>query len=236
MVPTLRRTSNTQRLPSHVASHARGLSWGSIQSGLRRFWRAVSQVSIVSSLRLYFGHSAFLPSFALSLLYMTVLSFSGQMLTYLLAAKLTLWQVGIMRAGSSIFELSATWIAPRLTRRIGVVRTGLWSINWQMTWLAAGLSWFFYYYGRGYSSTDLAPAVGLAVATAFSRVGLWGFDLSAQSIVQEASLKSHRHPARYLFLVYGTDCWCRRSRTTAAASSPASKGHFRMCLTCCPGP
>ncbi|KAL2115407.1 hypothetical protein VTJ04DRAFT_9662 [Mycothermus thermophilus] len=118
-------------------------------------------------------------------IYLTVLSFSGQMLTYLLAANFTMWQVGIMRGGSTIFELSATWIAPRLMKHIGVLRTGLWSISWQMTCLAAGVTWFFYYYGRGYPSTDIVPAAGLAVAVAFSRVGLWGFDLSVQNIVQD---------------------------------------------------
>ena len=194
MVPTLRRSlRGSQHLLSHTVPAERRLSRGSGVSGLQRLWRTASQISMVSSLGLYFSHSAFIPSFALSLLYMTVLAFSGQMLTYLLAADLNLWQVGIMRAGSTLFELSATWITPRLTKRIGVVRTGLWSISWQMTWLAAGLSWFFYYYGHGYSPTDLAPAVGLAVAAAFSRVGLWGFDLSAQSIVQDVSSASPSH-------------------------------------------
>jgi iron-regulated transporter 1 len=140
---------------------------------------------MIPSLRLYFSHPAVIPSFSLSLLYLTVLSFSGQMLTYLLASDITLWQVGIIRAVSTVFELSATWIAPRLMKRVGVIRTGLWSITWQMTWLAGGISWFFYYYGHGYSSTSLMPAAGLAAAVAFSRIGLWGFDLSAQNIVQD---------------------------------------------------
>ncbi|KAK3398745.1 hypothetical protein B0T20DRAFT_453444 [Sordaria brevicollis] len=147
-------------------------------------WR---KLLMIPSLRLYFGHPAVLPSFALSLLYLTVLSFSGQMLTYLLASNLNLWQVGIIRGISTMFELSATWIAPRLMKRIGVLRTGLWSVSWQMTWLAGGVSCFFYYYGKGYEATrrSLMSAVGLVVAVAFSRIGLWGFDLSVQNIVQD---------------------------------------------------
>lgn len=93
--------------------------------------------------------------------------------------------IGIIRGLSTRFELRATWIAPRLMKHIGLVRTGLWSITWQMTWLAGGVSWFFYYYGRGYPSTNLMPAAGLAAAVAFSRIGLWGFDLSEQNIVQD---------------------------------------------------
>lgn len=144
-----------------------------------------SQILMIPSLRLYFGHPAVIPSFSLSLLYLTVLSFSGQMLTYLLASNINLWQVGIIRGASTIFELSATWIAPRLMKRIGIIRSGLWSIAWQMTWLAGGASWFFYYYGLGYPSTNLRPAAGLAFAVALSRVGLWCFDLSMQNIVQD---------------------------------------------------
>lgn len=161
---------------------------------LQKWFRGVSwrTLLMIPSLRLYFNHPAVIPSFALSLLYLTVLSFSGQMLTYLLASNLNLWQVGIIRGISTIFELSATWIAPRLMKRIGVLRTGLWSITWQMTWLAGGVSCFFYYYGKGYEATSLMSAVGLVVAVTFSRVGLWGFDLSVQNIVQDVR-RHHFH-------------------------------------------
>ncbi|KAH6626611.1 Ferroporti-1 [Chaetomium sp. MPI-SDFR-AT-0129] len=173
-VPALRRStspSNHQQLPYTTFR--------------QRLQGIASQILMIPSLRLYFGHPAVIPSLSLSLLYLTVLSFSGQMLTYLLASNIDLWQVGIIRGISTIFELSATWIAPRLMKRIGVIRTGLWSISWQMTWLAGGVSWFFYYYGRGYPVTNLMPAAGLTVAVAFSRIGLWGFDLTAQNIVQD---------------------------------------------------
>ncbi|KAL1874775.1 hypothetical protein VTK73DRAFT_194 [Phialemonium thermophilum] len=187
MVPTLRRVR--RRLPRTQVgglqpSPASAQRWSRLR--LARFQRFASHMLMIPSLRFYFGQPTAAPSFALSLVYLTVLAFSGQMLTYLLASNLTLWQVGIIRAGSSIFELSATWIAPRLMKRIGLLRTGLWSILWQMAWLAAAISWLFYYCGgRGYSSTNLLPAVGLTVTAAFSRIGLWGFDLSVQNIVQD---------------------------------------------------
>ena len=190
MVPALRRSSSTESLlqpeeetvdyPDQQASPQ-----PKPRLGLARIRQLVSQVSVVPSLRFYFSQSAVIPSFALSLLYMTVLAFSGQMLTYLLVSGINLWQVGLIRAVSTVFELSATWVAPRLMKRIGVIRTGLWSISWQMTWLAGGTSWLLYFYGSAYPSTDLRVAAGLAAAVAFSRVGLWGFDLSAQNIVQD---------------------------------------------------
>ncbi|KAL2135137.1 hypothetical protein VTI74DRAFT_9568 [Chaetomium olivicolor] len=186
-VPTLRRSArpSTPQPPEGGTHQEQSRQQSPYTAFRQRLQRIASQILMIPSLRLYFGHPAVIPSFSLSLLYLTVLSFSGQMLTYLLASNIKLWQVGIIRGVSTIFELSATWIAPRLMKRIGVIRTGLWSISWQMTWLAGGVSWFFYYYGRGYPSTNLMPAAGLATAVAFSRIGLWGFDLSAQNIVQD---------------------------------------------------
>ena len=137
----------------------------------------------IPSLPFYFRHSAFLPSFALSLLYFTVLSFSGQMITYLVSVGYTPLYVGVARTASTAFELSATWAAPRLMRKIGVVRGGIWSLSWQMIWLAAGLAWFYGQHGSAVSS-----ATGLAVTVAVSRIGLWGYDLCAQNIVQNVSV------------------------------------------------
>ncbi|KAJ9144704.1 putative Iron-regulated transporter [Pleurostoma richardsiae] len=142
----------------------------------------------LSSLPFYLRHRAFLPSLSLSLLYLTVLSFSGQMITYLVSVGYTSLHVGIARTVSTIFELSATWAAPRLMRRVGAVRGGIWSLSWQMIWLAAAVSWFF----TDTEGGSVAAATGLAVGVALSRVGLWGFDLCAQCIVQDEVEFDHR--------------------------------------------
>lgn len=189
MVPSL--TRGTGCLPTSSANEGSGeqsLSHRPPSAVLQRMWRMAKYLLMIPSLRVYLSHPTFLPSFALSLLYCTVLSFSGQMLTYLLGSHIRLWQVGVIRGISTFFELSATWITPRLMKRIGVLRTGLWSISWQMTWLAGGMTWFFYYYGCGYPANSLIPAAGLATAAALSRMGLWGYDLSVQNIVQDVSL------------------------------------------------
>jgi iron-regulated transporter 1 len=153
---------------------------------------SLSRLLPLKSLPFYLHHPAFLPSLSLSLLYLTVLSLSGQMVTYLISVGYTTLHVGIIRTISTAFELSATWIAPRLMARIGVVRTGIWSLSWQMLWLAAGASWFFSsYWGEGMAAT------GLVVGVTLSRVGLWGYDLCAQSIVQDVrptpNVLSRRH-------------------------------------------
>ncbi|KAI9693209.1 MAG: hypothetical protein M1822_005205 [Bathelium mastoideum] len=135
--------------------------------------------SMVSKLPFYFKHRAYLPSFSLALLYLTVLSFSGQMITFLLASGYTSAIVGATRTISTIFELSATWIAPRIMKRVGAVRAGIWFLNWQMMCLAAGVSLFWTLHN------ETAAASCLVAGVATSRIGLWGFDLSAQMIVQD---------------------------------------------------
>ena len=138
----------------------------------------------LNSFPYYFQHPAFLPSFALSLLYLTVLSFSGQMITFLLSVGYTSIYVGVTRTISTVFELSATWIAPKIQRHVGAVRGGIWFLTWQMLWLAGGLSWYFAS-GAPLTGHEIFAASGLVGTVILSRIGLWGFDLCAQSIVQE---------------------------------------------------
>lgn len=148
--------------------------------------RTLNNILPIESLPFYYKHPAFLASFALSLLYFTVLSFSGQMITYLISVGYTSYHVGIARVGSSIFEISATWAAPYLMKKIGTVRAGIWSLAWQMTCLAGALGWYFSDF-HGLGNNSIFAATGLAVGVALSRMGLWGYDLSAQNIIQDVS-------------------------------------------------
>lgn len=129
-------------------------------------------------LKAYITSAAFLPSFSLSLLYLTVLSFSGQMTTYLLTfPAFTAPIVGGIRTAATVFELASTWLAPYLISRIGPTRAGIWCLSWQITCLSAAISTFFY----------PPPAAGpylLIASVILSRVGLYAFDLVAQLIIQ----------------------------------------------------
>ena len=128
----------------------------------------------------YFNNPAFLASFSLSLLYLTVLGFSSQMTTYLLNLGFTSAHVSVMRVVAVLLELSATCAAPLLMKKIGAVRSGLWFINEQLVSLALATSLFF-------TAASHATLAGLALVAgvALSRLGLWGFDLCVQYLVQE---------------------------------------------------
>ena len=132
----------------------------------------------------YSRHAAFLPSFALCLLYLTVLSFSGQMVTYLLSVNITPLQIGLLRTASTAVELSATWLTPIAMKRIGTLRSGLWFINWQLCCLIGAVSSFWLI------DKPIVAALILVAGMILSRVGLWGFDLCVQIIVQEVCLES----------------------------------------------
>jgi iron-regulated transporter 1 len=138
--------------------------------------------SAVAPWREYVASPVFLASFALSLLYLTVLSFGTTMVTYLLHTGFNPLQISGMRIGAVIAELSGTWVAPFITNRIGPIRSGLWFLNWQFGCLAAAVAAFAFL-----DNSSQLVAASLIVGVALSRIGLWGFDLSVQFLVQEVS-------------------------------------------------
>ena len=149
-----------------------------------RWWRfgplcVVQARSTYRAVSSYIHHPVFLPSMALCILYFTVLSFSGQMVTYLIAVGLSSTQIGVLRTLSTTIEISATWLAPIAITKVGPPRGGLWFINWQMSSLVGALGFFWAV------RTASIAALSLVVGVITSRVGLWGFDLCVQNIIQE---------------------------------------------------
>lgn len=176
------RTVTTLQRRTPDAERSGQSSPHTVASRAKSFLTAIVPVSTFAE---YFKHRAFLASFSLSLLYLTVLSFSGQFITFLMSIGFKPFHVGIARTGSTAIELSATWAAPRLMGYMGPIRGGIWSLSWQVICLSAGLSCFFrdgLYAGTNH---QISSVVGLIVCIALSRLGLWGYDLCAQTIVQE---------------------------------------------------
>lgn len=136
-------------------------------------------------LRLYINSPAFLPSLSLSMLFLTVLSFAGQMITYLAALpspQLTSTHIGMIRTLATICEISATFITPVLISKLGSIRAGIWSLSWQCMCLTPGVAvlWTESVVPTNFSAFILIASVIL------SRAGLWSFDLVAQLQVQNA--------------------------------------------------
>ncbi|KAK9430537.1 Ferroporti-1 [Lipomyces doorenjongii] len=145
----------------------------------------------------YIHHELFLPSFALSCLYFTVLNFGGQFVAYLLTVGYKPSVVGVLRTASVVFELSATWIAPIVMKKIGAIRGGLWFVNWQAICCVVAAVAIFHSRSPSFGdapieSTDKflfvfasKTTAAAVVAVVCSRIGLWGFDLCAQLLIQE---------------------------------------------------
>lgn len=173
-VPALKRTTPVLHQDAlHEATQN-----GSRQSqGLMNYLR-----NSVAPWQEYVASPVFLASFALSLLYLTVLSFGATMFTYLLESGFSSLEVSVMRIGSVAAELLGTWTAPIIMNRIGPIRSGLWFLNWQLCCVAGATIAFV-----NWDSNSRLVAGSLIVGVALSRIGLWGFDLSAQYLVQEVS-------------------------------------------------
>lgn len=135
----------------------------------------------MANFNLYFKHRLFIPSIAGAMLYLTVLSFGAQMVTFLLAAGYSSTQIGLARTAAVVFEVIATFVAPWLMGKIGPVRAGLWLSTWQVATLVVGTAAFF----SAADDNPLIAASGLIAGVILSRLGLRGFDLCTQLIVQE---------------------------------------------------
>ncbi|KAH6604242.1 hypothetical protein Trco_007688 [Trichoderma cornu-damae] len=177
-VPELQRAKTQRRrdAPEAESSHVS-------RAAIRTLWQRLAAIvaKCAQDFSLYFKHPAFLPSIAGAILYFTVLSFGGQMVTYLLSAGYSSTRIGIARTLGVLFEVLATWAAPWLMGRIGAIRAGLWMSSWQVVMLAVGVSVFWAFD----TSRPLISASGLVGGTILSRLGLRGFDLCVQLIVQE---------------------------------------------------
>lgn len=130
----------------------------------------------------YFQSPVLLASLSLSILYLTVLSFNAHMVTYLLAIGFSALWIAIFRLISVIVELSATWAAPVLMSRIGPVRSGLWFVTWLFSFAALGVTML-----HITAFSQRFSVIALIVGVVLSRIGLWGFDLSVQYLIQEVS-------------------------------------------------
>lgn len=189
-----RKTLNlslSTRQPSRTSSDASRTSNTHVASTSACFVLHKIFNSMLQQARIYSGSPAFLPSLSLSMLFLTVLSFSGQMITYLFAIeypRLGSVHIGVLRTIATVLELSATFIAPALIKHLGAVRFGMWSLSWQCLCLSPGIATFWF-------NNSVSPTFTtyLFIASVIlSRIGLWSFDLTAQLLIQNSTDASQR--------------------------------------------
>ncbi|KAF9954585.1 hypothetical protein BGZ72_004473 [Mortierella alpina] len=133
----------------------------------------------------YINHKTFLATLALGMLYMNVLSFGGTMTSYLVLIGYNSGLLGIMKAVCGIMGVAGTYLMPPLAKKIGTVRTGLWSI-WQ---LALTLAVVVIALTNRQSNT--LTSVLLFGGMALSRLGLWMFDIAENVILQDYTEPIH---------------------------------------------
>ncbi|KAK9728370.1 hypothetical protein K7432_001158 [Basidiobolus ranarum] len=127
----------------------------------------------------YFKHPIFLPSLSIAMLYLTVLSFNGIMISFLKWQGYSDSLLASMKAISAFTGVLATYLMPVVAKHIGVVRTGIWSIWSEVITLIPVVAAFLC------PPTILAKTM-LFGGMALSRIGLWSFDLSQVHIIQSS--------------------------------------------------
>ncbi|GAA6020003.1 hypothetical protein JCM8202_004950 [Rhodotorula sphaerocarpa] len=143
--------------------------------------------------RTFAAHPIFFSSLSISLLYLTVLSFDGSMVAYLKSHNYPDPFVAGMRGVGVVTGLMGTLVMPQLEKRIGLVRTGTWSVFSEViTLIPAVLAFFVAVPPAGQRGSPLNDAL-LFTGMALSRIGLWSFDLAQLKELQQAL---DNHPNR----------------------------------------
>ncbi|PWN92606.1 hypothetical protein FA10DRAFT_257078 [Acaromyces ingoldii] len=135
--------------------------------------------------RTFSAMPVFISSLSISLLYMSVLSFDASFVAYLKSE--TTYSdpfIAGMRGACVVAGLVGTFVSPLLTQRIGLVRTGSWSLWMELLPLTPVLAAF--YCGTASPSRPWWNGLMLFGGLALSRIGLWSFDLAQLAQVQLA--------------------------------------------------
>jgi iron-regulated transporter 1 len=138
------------------------------------------------SLNTYFLHQPSLPtSVALSLLYLTVMSFGPLMTAYLAWRGMEEGVLSLWRGAGAASGISATLIFPYLQQKLGLLRTAMLALWFQFLCLLFGVASSSSPSSAATSSSNNNKSTLLVVGLVLSRFGLWTFDLAANQLIQE---------------------------------------------------
>ncbi|EPQ52787.1 hypothetical protein GLOTRDRAFT_79978 [Gloeophyllum trabeum ATCC 11539] len=138
-------------------------------------------------------HPVFGSSLSISLLYLTVLSFDGTLLSWLKTHDFSDPFVAGMRSICVLAGLFGTFLAPFLEKKVGLVRAGNWALWSQVVALVPVLLSFYVGAPRDGTRSSNWNAAMLFGGLALSRIGLWAFDLCQ---LKELQVSLADHPRR----------------------------------------
>ncbi|KAI9222410.1 Ferroporti-1 [Blastocladiella britannica] len=135
----------------------------------------------------YLRHPILLASLSMAFLYLTVLSFGGQMIEWLVVEmNSTAQTIAWYRAVGGVAGVLATYTAPPLITRYGPMRIGLWSI-WLQTLSLVPAAYVMVrgMYFPGTSDDTAVMVTVLCISVSVSRLFLWSFDMAHTQVMQE---------------------------------------------------
>jgi iron-regulated transporter 1 len=155
------------------------------------------KISYCRSWQLYITHAVFMPSLAYCLLYISLLSFGGMMVSYLSSSSInlspTLLAAG--RGGAALVGILATLATPSMMNCNGLVRAGVIAIWLQVICLvpcviaflpsdtSSGIGGGGGSAIDGWSREQFLIVIFISLIT--SRFGLWSFDLIETQLMQD---------------------------------------------------
>ncbi|KAF9908880.1 hypothetical protein EC991_009286 [Linnemannia zychae] len=125
----------------------------------------------------YSHHIVFLASLAYAIIYINMMSVSGTMIGYLQYRNFSAGSIATLKGICTLSELIGTILMPILTRYVGLIRAGAWSI-WLEVFTLTPVLFSIY-------SDQLPVQVFIFAGMALSRIGVWSFDLVITQIMQE---------------------------------------------------
>ncbi|XP_050381932.1 solute carrier family 40 member 2-like isoform X2 [Argentina anserina] len=180
-----RSSASTSQETSSLLSKNENVSGFAEESWIARVNKIVSRLPCVSAWIVYLQQDVVLPGVSLALLFFTVLSFGTLMTATLEWEGIPAYTIGIARGISAAIGITATIVYPILQPHISTLRTGLWSIwsQWTFLLLCVASIWI---------HKSLWSAYMLMAGVATSRLGLWMFDLAVIQQMQDQVPESDR--------------------------------------------
>lgn len=138
----------------------------------------------LGNFRVFMKHRCFWASVPYCMLYISVLSFGGIMVSYLRTLGVDNMYLAIGRACAAFVAIGSTFAIPYMVEFFGLVETGVRAV-WAQVLCLTPLAVMFVAYPDHESQKQSWFILVVFVCVCLSRFGLWGFDLAQTHIMQE---------------------------------------------------